>query len=106
MEEITQPQGHSTSGSQERYKTQERLAWEKQWECKKQMREWITENALADEQELLDIETKAKAFVKQSRQSAWEKYIDPIKRQVNDVLPLLENLRHEMSKNIKNLFKI
>jgi pyruvate/2-oxoglutarate/acetoin dehydrogenase E1 component/TPP-dependent pyruvate/acetoin dehydrogenase alpha subunit len=92
VEEITQPQGHSTSGSQERYKTQERLAWEKQWECKKQMRDWIIANALADDNELSNIEINAKAFVKQSRQKAWEKYIEPIKKQVNEVFPLLENI--------------
>ena len=55
MEEITQPQGHSTSGSHERYKTPERLEWEKEWDCKKQMREWIIANALAEEDELNDI---------------------------------------------------
>ena len=47
IEEITQPQGHSTSGSHERYKDPERLDWEKKWDCKKQMREWIISNALA-----------------------------------------------------------
>ncbi|HSQ43935.1 MAG TPA: thiamine pyrophosphate-dependent dehydrogenase E1 component subunit alpha, partial [Ginsengibacter sp.] len=86
VEEITQPQGHSTSGSQERYKTHERLAWENQWECRKQMREWIIENALADDNELRDMEFAAKKFVKQSRQNAWEKYIAPIKKQVNEAI--------------------
>jgi len=91
VEEITQPQGHSTSGSQERYKTTERLTWESQWECKKQMREWIIENALADDNELRDIELGAKKFVKESKQIAWEKYINPIKTEVNDVVSLLKN---------------
>ena len=91
VEEITQPQGHSTSGSQERYKTPERLAWETQWECRKQMREWIIENALADDNELRDIEIAAKKFVKQSRQNAWTKYITPIKNQVSEVISLLQN---------------
>ncbi|MGH2648826.1 MAG: thiamine pyrophosphate-dependent dehydrogenase E1 component subunit alpha, partial [Ginsengibacter sp.] len=90
VEEITQPQGHSTSGSQERYKTPERLAWENQWECKKQMREWIIENALADDNELKDIEIAAKKFVKQSKQNAWVKYITPIKNQVSEVISLLQ----------------
>jgi pyruvate/2-oxoglutarate/acetoin dehydrogenase E1 component/TPP-dependent pyruvate/acetoin dehydrogenase alpha subunit len=88
VEEITQPQGHSTSGSQERYKTHERLLWEKHWECKKQMREWIITNALADDNELRDIETAAKKSVKQSRQQAWDKYIAPIKKQVVEVVSL------------------
>jgi len=96
VEEITQPQGHSTSGSQERYKTHERLTWEKQWECKKQMREWIIANALADDNELSGIESAAKDFAKQSRQQAWEKYLAPIKKQVNEVVSLLNNLPGEV----------
>jgi pyruvate/2-oxoglutarate/acetoin dehydrogenase E1 component/TPP-dependent pyruvate/acetoin dehydrogenase alpha subunit len=95
VEEITQPQGHSTSGSQERYKTHERLAWEKHWECKKQMREWIITNALADDNELRDIESTAKEFVKQGRQQAWGKYIAPIKKQVSEVVSLLNKLADE-----------
>jgi pyruvate/2-oxoglutarate/acetoin dehydrogenase E1 component/TPP-dependent pyruvate/acetoin dehydrogenase alpha subunit len=91
VEEITQPQGHSTSGSQERYKTTERLTWENQWECKKQMREWIIENALADDNELRDIELASKKFVKQSKQNAWEKYINPIKSKASEVISLLKS---------------
>ncbi|HEY5407299.1 MAG TPA: thiamine pyrophosphate-dependent enzyme [Ginsengibacter sp.] len=91
VEEITQPQGHSTSGSQERYKTSERLSWENQWECRKQMREWIIENALADDNELRDIELTAKKFVKQSRSEAWGKYIAPIRQQVSEVISLLQS---------------
>jgi pyruvate/2-oxoglutarate/acetoin dehydrogenase E1 component/TPP-dependent pyruvate/acetoin dehydrogenase alpha subunit len=79
IEEITQPQGHSTSGSHERYKKPERLAWEKEWDCIKQMREWILENALAEEDELSSIEMNAKIFVKESKQKAWDKYIVPAK---------------------------
>ena len=91
VEELTQPQGHSTSGSQERYKTHERLGWEKQWECKKQMREWIIANALAEDAELVEIEITSKAFVKQCRQNAIEKYIAPIRKQVNEVVSLLQS---------------
>jgi pyruvate/2-oxoglutarate/acetoin dehydrogenase E1 component/TPP-dependent pyruvate/acetoin dehydrogenase alpha subunit len=91
VEEITQPQGHSTSGSQERYKTPERLAWENQWECRKQMREWIIENALANDSELHEIEVAAKKFVKQSKQNAWEKYVTPLRNQVNEAVTLLQN---------------
>ena len=89
IEEITQPQGHSTSGSQERYKTTERLAWEMQWECRKQMREWILENALASDDELRDIEEAAVALVKQSRQRAWENYVAPLKKNAAEVIALL-----------------
>jgi pyruvate/2-oxoglutarate/acetoin dehydrogenase E1 component/TPP-dependent pyruvate/acetoin dehydrogenase alpha subunit len=90
VEEITQPQGHSTSGSQERYKTHERLAWEHNWECRKQMREWILSNALASETELREIEDNAKAFVKQSRKNAWDKYITPIRNEVSNLVSLLK----------------
>ncbi len=89
VEEITQPQGHSTSGSHERYKTQERLAWEKEWDCLKQMREWILENALAEEEELETIEENAKELARSSKQKAWDKYIGPVKKEVAQTVELL-----------------
>jgi pyruvate/2-oxoglutarate/acetoin dehydrogenase E1 component len=98
VEELTQPQGHSTSGSHERYKTPSRLAWEREWDGKKQMREWIIANALAEESELEDIEISAKEFVKQSRKNAWEKYITPIKEQVNETVTLLQNISEKKNK--------
>jgi len=90
VEELTQPQGHSTSGSHERYKSPERLAWEREWDGKKQMREWIIANALADENEIDEIETDAKILVKESRKQAWEKYRTPIKNQVTETINLLQ----------------
>ncbi|MFM2358385.1 MAG: hypothetical protein RLY16_378 [Bacteroidota bacterium] len=78
VEEITQPQGHSTSGSHERYKKPERLAWEREWDCLKQMREWIEANTLAIPQELNEIEYAAKNWVKESKNKAWEKCTKPI----------------------------
>ncbi|MEO6730884.1 MAG: thiamine pyrophosphate-dependent enzyme [Ferruginibacter sp.] len=92
IEEITQPQGHSTSGSHERYKKPERLAWEREWDCIRQMREWIIANALAEEQELSDIEIKSKHFVKESKQKAWDNYITPIKEQVRTGVALMYQL--------------
>ena len=97
IEEITQPQGHSTSGSHERYKKPERLAWEKEWDCIKQMREWILENALAEESELTEIEMNAKLFTKESKQKAWDKYIAPIKEQVVAAISLLNNLAEKLN---------
>ncbi len=90
VEELTQPQGHSTSGSHERYKSPARLEWEKEWDGKKQMRDWIIANSLADEDELNDIENNAKHFVKSSKQHAWNKYITPIKNEVSETIKLLE----------------
>src|SRR5450432_916021 len=92
VEEITQPQGHSTSGSHERYKEYERLVWEKEWDCIKQMKQWIITNALAEESELYDIEIAAKEVTKQSRIKAWEKYINPIKEQVSKTVSLFKKI--------------
>src|SRR5688572_19382241 len=80
VEEVTQPQGHSTSRSHERYKTPDRLAWEREWDANKKMREWILENTLASEDELEDIETRAKEMVRESKQKAYEKFIVPGKQ--------------------------
>lgn len=86
VEEITQPQGHSTSGSHERYKSKERLAWEKEFDCNIKMRQWILENALSDEATLREIEMQAKTTAQTGRKSAWEKYITPIKQYVQTML--------------------
>jgi pyruvate/2-oxoglutarate/acetoin dehydrogenase E1 component/TPP-dependent pyruvate/acetoin dehydrogenase alpha subunit len=89
VEEITQPQGHSTSGSHERYKSSERLTWEKEWDCIKQMKEWIIENTLATAEEINIIEDEAKEHVKSGKQKAWEKYISPINEQKNKTIALV-----------------
>lgn len=95
VEEITQPQGHSTSGSHERYKTKDRLEWEREWDGIRQMRKWILENALASEEELSAIETESVAHVKESKQQAWEKYIQPIRQMVEQTLDQMKPLAHE-----------
>ncbi len=95
VEEITQPQGHSTSGSHERYKNTDRLSWEKEWDCIKQMRSWIIENALAEEEELKQIEEESFAHVKSNKQAAWEAYLSPIKNIVADAIHLLETTCNE-----------
>jgi pyruvate/2-oxoglutarate/acetoin dehydrogenase E1 component/TPP-dependent pyruvate/acetoin dehydrogenase alpha subunit len=89
VEEITQPQGHSTSGSHERYKSSERLMWEKEWDCIRQMKEWIIENTLATAEEINIIEDEAKEHVKTGKQKAWEKYISPIKEQTGKTIELI-----------------
>ncbi|HJV20333.1 MAG TPA: thiamine pyrophosphate-dependent enzyme [Sediminibacterium sp.] len=92
IEEVTQPQGHSTSGSHERYKTPERLAWEREWDCIKKMKEWMFENSLATEEEVADIEFAAKEYVRDCRLKAWEKYITPVKEQADNAATLLREL--------------
>ncbi len=99
VEELTQPQGHSTSGSHERYKSPERLEWEKNWDCKKQMKDWLIANALADEEELDTIETEARVFVKKSRNVAWEKYITPRRDELQKAISLLEKVVREEDNN-------
>ena len=107
VEEITQPQGHSTSGSHERYKKPERLAWEKEWDCIKQMREWILANALAEEHELSEIEMTAKLYIKDSKQKAWDKYLAPVKLQADECTPILFRLAQSLNETaaaaVKNI---
>ena len=95
VEEITQPQGHSTSGSQERYKPGERLAWEKEWDGIKKLREWLLANGLASEDELSELERAAKEFARDSRAHAWEKYLGPIKTQVQTLTDLVKKVKVE-----------
>ncbi len=97
IEEITQPQGHSTSGSHERYKNADRLLWEKEWDCIKQMRSWIIENALAEEGEIKVIEQESFAHVKSSKQAAWDAYLSPIKNILSQAVLLLENTNSEVA---------
>ena len=93
IEEVTQPQGHSTSGSHERYKSAERLEWEKHWDCIKKMREWMLESGLATTTELNSVESEAKEFVKAAKASAWEKFIGPIKKQAEQAVQIINGLQ-------------
>ncbi len=92
VEEITQPQGHSTSGSQERYKPGERITWEREWDCIKKLREWVIANGIGSDEELVDIELAAKEFARESRVSAWQKYLQPIKNSVEKVGTIINKL--------------
>src|SRR4029079_9576126 len=92
VEELTQPQGHSTSGSHERYKSPERLEWERSWDAMKKMKGGILENALANTEELDEIQNQAKEFVRQSKNSAWEKCMEPIRAQLKKSEALIREL--------------
>jgi pyruvate/2-oxoglutarate/acetoin dehydrogenase E1 component/TPP-dependent pyruvate/acetoin dehydrogenase alpha subunit len=94
VNEVTQPQGHSTSGSHERYKSKERLQWETDFDCIKKMREWIEENKLANASELDAIESDAIQFVNDSKKRAWEAYLAPLKQDVAEVISVLEQFSH------------
>jgi 2-oxoisovalerate dehydrogenase E1 component len=92
VEEVTQPQGHSTSGSHERYKSKERLQWELDFDCVKKMREFIIQNALADDATLNTIEEDSKNAVRTSQKAAWTDYLNPIKSEVAEVSALFDEL--------------
>jgi len=105
VEEVTQPQGHSTSGSHERYKSPERLEWEREWDAIKKMRQWLIENELASEDELDTIETDVRELVRSARNIAWEKYQAPIRKQVLHTAGLINNLISALPQNEEVLKK-
>jgi len=87
--EVTQPQGHSTSGSHERYKNEQRLNWEREFDCIKKMSEWIVNNGLASEDELKELENGAKKTARDAKKEAWKNYITPIKDEIQVVRAFL-----------------
>ncbi|MCB0641568.1 MAG: transketolase [Phaeodactylibacter sp.] len=92
IQEVTQPQGHSTSGSHERYKSKERLEWEKEYDCIRQMRKWILAEHIATEAELDDIEKAAKREVREAKDRAWKAYSAPVKKAGQEIQALLQEL--------------
>ena len=104
--EVTQPQGHSTSGSHERYKSEDRLKWEADFDGLEKFKEWILnysielegkEEILATVEELENIEKEAKKIAKDGQKKAWENYRNSIEVIKNEVLPLVENLKSQNS---------
>ncbi|WP_425659543.1 alpha-ketoacid dehydrogenase subunit alpha/beta [Tenacibaculum ascidiaceicola] len=103
VKELTQPQGHSTSGSHERYKSKERLQWEQEFDCIAQMRKWILEFELENEdgetlkfidseEDLINIEKEAKKEVSKAKRDAWSAYTNEIKAEVAEAVSLLETI--------------
>ncbi len=92
VQELTQPQGHSTSGSHERYKSKERLEWETEFDCIKQMRDWMISSAIATAEELDAIEQEAKKYVRACQKEVWEAFNQPIKTEIAEVCSMLEQL--------------
>ena len=90
--ELTQPIGHSTSGSHERYKSVERLEWEKAHDCNIRMKKWIIDNQIASKDELHTIEEKSLNEVKNAKNEAWNIYLKPILSKKNDLLNILEKI--------------
>ena len=99
VQEVTQPQGHSTSGSHERYKTPEILEWEREHDCVKKMREFILENEIATEEEVSEIEQDAKGEARKAKQDAWDKFLAPIKSDIQQLTTLANQLVYEGGDN-------
>ena len=98
VEELTQPQGHSTSGSHERYKTAERLQWEKEHDCILKFKDWILHSKMATVEELETIEADVKKFVAQQKKTAWSKFHNPILEEMKEVTAIIQNIA-TLSKN-------
>lgn len=92
VNQLTQPQGHSTSGSHERYKSADRLTWEAEFDCLNQMRKWILENNIATEELLLEVDTEAKKNVLEAKKLAWDAYLNPIKEERTTLIQVLNNI--------------
>lgn len=90
--EVTQPQGHSTSGSHERYKPEERLAWEEEYDCINKLRQWILAEGLATEEELDAIEREARKKAETIRRQAWQAYLGPIREEIQDVSDIIDEI--------------
>ena len=92
VNELTQPQGHSTSGSHERYKNTERLTWEGEFDCVRQMKLWMIALDIATTEELDEMEATAKKEVMQGKKAAWEAFVNPTKAEQAEVLTLLNEV--------------
>lgn len=112
VQEMTQPQGHSSSGSHERYKGEDRLLWEAEHDCNLRFKEWILENEFATTSELDTIEAKAKETAREARNRAWKAYRHPIEADLKEVQQLLETAAREsihpteeLKNSINDLYK-
>jgi pyruvate/2-oxoglutarate/acetoin dehydrogenase E1 component/TPP-dependent pyruvate/acetoin dehydrogenase alpha subunit len=90
VNELTQPQGHSTSGSHERYKSEDQLKWEKEHDCLLKMREWILEQKITDAETLNGIEKEAAKAAKEAKRSAWQKFQKPLTQKRDDFLRMVD----------------
>lgn len=99
VQEVTQPQGHSTSGSHERYKSKERLEWEKEMDCIAKLKQFLIENNIADDAELSAMEDEAKEEARTAKQRAWEAFLAPIKAQMQQATSLCNQVVYDGGAN-------
>ena len=100
VDEMTQPQGHSTSGSHERYKSAARLQWEKDWDCIAKFREYIISNGIANDDTLDQIEAEAKVEVKKQKDAAWNEFSGEIKKEIQEVVSLLKSAAEKSTRKV------
>ncbi|MDB3964028.1 thiamine pyrophosphate-dependent enzyme [Flavobacteriaceae bacterium] len=100
--ELTQPLGHSTSGSHERYKTEERLKWESDNDCNKKFEEWIINNKLSSKKKLDNIKKEISNYVKEEKRLAWDLYLRPIKEAKSDLIETINSLSITINKDKLN----
>ena len=106
VKEVTQPQGHSTSGSHERYKSKERLQWEKDNCCIKKMKEWIIQNDISSLKDLTEIEDRAEKSAKESRDRSWKDYRSSISEDLDDALAVITRVAQNSPKNKNEIINI
>ena len=94
--ELTQPLGHSTSGSHERYKSDDRLAWEKEFDCNKTFRKWIIAQNIATESEIAALEEKSTLKAKEAKTTAWNAYLAPIQAEQKEAHELVQKVAQEL----------
>lgn len=112
VQELTQPQGHSTSGSHERYKSVERLDWEAKNDCNVKFREWIIESGIATNEALVEIERSIKRSVREAKKNAWNTFLNPVIKEQKELVSILSQVESHsvnrvfISKLKDNLAKI
>ena len=100
--ELTQPLGHSTSGSHERYKSEERLKWESDNDCNKKFEDWILNSKLSSKKKLENIKKEISNYVKEEKRMAWDLYLRPIKEAKSDLIDTINSLSIKISKDKLN----
>lgn len=105
VNELTQPQGHSSSGSHERYKDSNRLAWEKDFDCLRQMKLWMIAISVASPEEIEAIDLQAKKDVFEAKKAAWNAFIEPIVEEQKELVSILQKIA-ETSQNKGRILKL
>ena len=100
VQELTQPQGHSTSGSHERYKNAERLAWEAEFDCVAKMKTWLIDNNIATSEELEEIDNQAKKDVLEGKKVAWTNFTAPTKAEQQELVGLLNTIASQSENKV------